>query len=359
MARITQTFSLDEIELPCLTKSTGNSGGGKSKENTKYIKTNNRDDYFQDLLNIYENCSIHQNIINNKVDRMYGTGIEGYEKMFKKNIFDFEIANAFAIKVFWNLDHTQIIKVEGEDVTKFRFPSLQGVNNSDQLDIILYKDDWKDKNESTKVYQLFDPSQETDDVQIVYFNVKTSLHDYYAIAPYSAAIKAMYTNMIIQDFWLNLSNNNFTSSVIINHNSGGLMEPHEQAQFVKDVKKNFFNTKTAGAGMVSFNNNKDEAMTVETLDSGENDKKYIDMFGISQENIISNAGIVNPMLVGVKSLDDGGLGSSGEELKVSEMIYTANKIEPRRNVILEVYDILNEYMVTPIDTNVNNKLLFN
>ena len=125
---------------------------------------------------------------------------------------------------------------------------------------------------------------------------------------------------------------------MINFNNG-VPDDKQQIDTERKIKQKFTNTSNAGKFILAFNDNKENAATIETLQLGEAHQQYSFLSEESTRKIMVGHRVTSPMLLGIK--DATGLGNNAEELQTALALFEATVINPFR---LELIDAIERIM---------------
>jgi hypothetical protein len=315
------SLSSDEIQVPELKE--------VKIKHKNYVGYGLDNVYPNFLLDLYDNCSEHQSIIDSTVNYVLGSELIISDKKLKNlkeinkdgqilnDVFrlcewDYQIFGGYTYKVILNRfkEITEVIPIPfnfirvNEDITKAYYCKEFGKWGAEAIE-----------------YEIFDPKNPKTNT-IVYYNGKKT-RNIYPIPLYNAAIKAILTSIKINDFHLNNVNTNFLASGIINFNNG--VPPVEiQEQIERKLKDKFTGTE-AQKLLISFNDTKENSVTIDRLDSDDYDKKYEALFKTVQNQIFISHKITSPSLFGILAENQG---FSKTEFIEAFQIYNKTVIEP-------------------------------
>lgn len=318
-----------------------------------YYLTNQKNDYYKKLLELYDNSSIHKAILNNLRDKIVGSNIEATRKikqMIKSITLDMVIFGGFSVEIIWNLDHTKINQMNYIDFTKV----LSGYvdEKTDQVELYYYSNNWSDmKNNEIEVFKTYSPDPESDNRQIYYFKDHTPGFDVYPKPYYNASIRWVYTDVELCRYYSNLVKNNFVSNVIISMRNG-FDDPDKQEAFEKDIIQNFTGSENAGSIPVIYGDGTDvDPIKIVQFNTDPDDQKYQWLSQHTMDQLIIGHRVPNPMLVGMRI--PGSLGGT-QELTESENIYNKNMVYPFRENIYTFLEDVTPFYILPIGTNITD-----
>lgn len=246
-----------------------------------YLNYGDNNQFPQYLWNLYLRSALLQSIINGTTDYAVGNQIiysqdaiiqrlkdeankdgETLDDIIKKLIVDYLIFGGFALQIIYN-------KVQ--EISEIYWLDFRNVRLNKDADKAYYSEDWIKHSNDYIEYNLFNPNEKKGTC-IYYFKGHLS-RGVYPIPRYNGALTAIETSTEISKFHLNSILNNFSGNFIINFNNG---QPTEDVQDIieKKLKNKFAGADNAGKFMVSFNDSKDNAVTVERIQDDNFDKKY-------------------------------------------------------------------------------------
>jgi len=163
--------------------------------------------------------------------------------------------------------------------------------------------------------------------------VKNNHTQVYPLPVYCAAVKACEIERCIDDYHLNAICNGFAPSAVINFNNG---QPSDEIkkEIEKDVNEKFAGHANAGRIMISFNDNKDVAATIDTVKTEDFGERYKALANHSRQQIFT-AFRANPNLFGIPTEN---LGFSQEEYESAFKLYNRTCIKPVQRIICDAYD---------------------
>lgn len=285
----------------------------------------------QDLFQLYLNCPIMSGIINGTIDFISGNDIisdlgtvnrdgETISDIIKKIATDYEIFGGFAIQIINLPDKKELYVLD-----------MQRVRTNEDETKIFYCKNWGQYGSKVVTYDSFDSRLNQPNSVLLYKGHLT--RDHYPIPRYIGALDSIRTSCEIGKFHLNNILNNLSSSAIINFNNG---VPSEEVQ--KDIERRvndkFQGAENAGKTIVTFNDSKENAVTVERLSEDKMDEKFNTLNkSITQEIFISFR--ATPELFGFSSE---GNGFSKTEFLESFELYYKTVVKPIQNDIIRVFE---------------------
>lgn len=349
-------FNFSQVEIPQL----------KEITNTKnYYQTNEKDDFFEQLIGFYENGNVHSSFINNLKDRIVGSNmttidpqsqiiIDKYklDNLFTKITFDYVLYGGFAIEIIWNALHTKINQLNYLDFSRVRSGFIN--EDTDKIELFYYSPDWHKWKKEITVYPVFNNSEGSDNRQIYYYKDIYPGKDIYPRPDYIAGLKWVYTEVELVRYYANLVKNNFVPTTLLTVPS--FFDEEKQINFEKSLKQ-FTGGDAAGTIFVIYNEGGETTTKPEIVkfNGDPEDQKYSWLSNHTVEQLIIAHRIPNPLLAGVKT--PGQLGGA-TELQVSEKQYNIQVVGPKRQKVLGVINELATFIPGELKYEVKDQNIF-
>jgi len=327
-----------------------------SYQNYQYfLPTNKERDVYKEIKEMYENSPLHSSILNNLMQAVNGTGliagvpvddkiIEAFDlnDILEKCIFDFILFGGAYIEIFWNIEHTKILKLKHIKYSQIRIGDYDQIINNDEISVYLQCTDWN-KYRDKKIVPLvpFNTNPNSDAHQVMPILYQNFL-DVYPKPYYHALWRWIAIDVELSKFYLNLIKNNFISNTMIS--LPGFIEPEQKEDLEYILKKNF--TGSEGMKTIIFNPETPEMKPEIIKFNGEDDgTKYHEWITIVSQEIISGHNLPSPALAGIAQ--PGQLGNT-QELATANSIYNHKKVYPFRNYFLDTFTELNKWLIQPL-----------
>jgi hypothetical protein len=315
--------------------------------------------YPYELIDLYNDSSTHNAIINGKVGYTVGNGLEGEDLETKKwlsqaNIdqdwtslmkslsLDYEIFNGYAIEVI----RTKV----GNQYHHIDFANIRvGLDGS-----IQYADDWitdkgtKNSKPSIQYLERYNPRDAEQKRGVIYHVDYRPNLKYYPLPVYVGSLAEIKTDVQIGDYWLNEVENGFVGGTLIQHNNGVPETKEEAEKFEKAFQEKF--GKATGTKIVHlFSPAKDNSSEITSLNGNDLHERYVEMSKRVKESIFIGHRVTNPILFGVK--EEGQLGARNE-LDLAYEIFTNTYIAERQNTLLRTIKKLAFYEIQRTDIEI-------
>lgn len=221
-------------------------------------------------------------------------------------------------------------------ITNLYVLDFKNVRISADKSTFYYSPDFSNKTyvNKSKVVELpkYDPLK-NDSVSVFYFSTDTFTQNVYPTPIYSGAIKSCEIERSIDNFHLNSIKNGFVSSAIFNLNNG-VPEPEDQEEISNAIEEKFAGETNAGRIMVSFNEDSDHQMTVETLSPTDFSDQYTNLASRCRQQIFM-AWRTTPNLIGVPTETTG---FNDQEYESAFKLFSKNTIEPIQKTITGILE---------------------
>jgi len=306
------------------------------------------DDFF-DAVNIAYNASTtNAACVEGIADLIYGKGLysknEGFNELLQKIIpqeetkrvsFDLKLFGNAAYQVYWNDDHTKIIKMYHTPIQTLRAEKLY---NDPKIQNYYYCVDWNDQRKirDKKKIPAFGTSSEK--MEILWLkNYSPNLY-YYSLPDWVSALQYSVVEGELSNLHLNNIENGFLPMVMLNMNSG--VPAPEERQTIEDLLyAKFTGTKNAGKFMLSFNDDPTTKPTIDVIQIDNLHEKFQYVAEYAQDRILVAHRVTSPLLFGIRTQNNG-FSSQSEEMKTAFSIMQSMTIAPFQNVILNALDMV-------------------
>jgi len=304
------------------------------------------DDFFQAVTSAYNVSTSNAACVEGIADLIFGKGLysknEGYNTILQKLIpqeetkrvaFDLKLFGNAAYQVYWNDDHTKVIKFFHVPIQNLR---AEKIFANPKIENYFYCTDWFDSKavKHKKKLPAFGTSQEK--CEILYLkNYCPGLY-YYSLPDWVSALQLAISEGEISNLHFNNITNGFLPAVMINFNNG--VPAPEERQTIEDLlQAKFTGTDNAGRFMVSFNDSLETKPTIDAINIDNLHEKYEYVANYVQDRILVAHRITSPLLFGIRTANNG-FSSQSEEMKTAFSILQTMTISPFQNIILNTLD---------------------
>lgn len=329
-----------------------------------YYMAGDDNNYFNELIKLYEQSSIHNTFINNLVQKVYGSGLIGDDEqsqmvidemklndLYRKIILDYALFGGYSIEVRWGALHTKILEANYYDFSKIRSGFID--DETEKVELYYYSYNWQAYHKHIEVIQSYNTDEKTDIEQIYYYKGHHPGTDIYPRPYYVGGLYWIYTDISTSKYYANLVKNNFVGNMIIDVPNS--MEPDKQVEFEKGIKESFTGDDNAGSIVVLYGDGGENQVQLLEFNKGSSDNQYQWLVQETMDQLVIAHNIPNPIIAGIRV--PGTLGGA-QEMTDAENIYNRNMIYPTRGIILDSINELNKHFQTPITYTVNDIELF-
>jgi len=311
----------------------------KKSQNIVYFGENNL--YPFELIDLYNDSSTHNAIINGKVGYIVGNGLESEDLSVKKWLssanlsedwtslakriaLDYELFNGYAIEVIKTVAGNQYHHVDFANIRLGLDGSIQYSNNW------ITEKGTRDSRPDIKHLERYNPADENQKRGIIYHVDYRPNLKHYPLPVYVGSLAEIKTDVQIGDYWLNEVKSGFAGGTIITHNNGVPETLEESKAFEKSFQDKFGGA--SGTKIVHlFSPSKENSSEITSLNGNDLHERYTEMSKRVKESIFIGHRVTNPILFGVK--EQGQLGGRSE-LDLAYEIFSNTYVQERKNTIL-------------------------
>ena len=329
----------------------------KKNQNIVYFGVDNI--YPFELIDLYNDSSTHNAIINGKVGYTVGNGLysedlsvkkwlsfanidEDWTSLLKRISLDYEIFNGYAIEVIKTGVGNQYHHIDFANIRVGLDGGLQ------------YSDEWiTDKglrNGKPKIQYLdrYNPKDQEQKRGVIYHVDYRPNLKYYPLPVYVGSLAEIKTDVQIGDYWLNEVKNGFVGGTLIQHNNG-VPETQAEAKEFEETFQEKFGQATGTKIVHLFAPSKENGSEISNLNGNDLHERYLEMSNRVKESIFIGHRVTNPILFGVK--EAGQLGARNE-LDLAYEIFTNTYIAERQNTLLRTIKKLAFYEIQKSDIEI-------
>ena len=331
----------------------------KAERNRDWIMFGDTDgyknNYPQYLLDNYNKASIHNAIVNGKINYIEGQGLDiinyrGVESLamakgFLRNPNSYESSAVLNRKfatdlVLFGGIYGEVIKTEvGNKLSELAHLPFENIRvNKDEHNIFYYTSDWTTKrpedNEDFKIFYEFEGTFEGSKEYLISKRVYRAGDDIYPLPDYLAANPIIESEWRIDNFHLNNIKSGFSAGYMINFYNG---EPtlEDQKQIEKKIKEKFTGDENSGEFILNFTDGKDKAADIIAIPSNSHDERFNTLSNWIVDKLVVAHNIPNPLLLGIAI--EGKLGGS-TELPISDFLFRANFVRNRQRFLNDFWN---------------------
>ena len=186
---------------------------------------------------------------------------------------------------------------------------------------------------------------------ILYINNYQPDTFYYSPPDYVGSLPYAELEEEVANYHINNIKNSFAPSTVINYNNG-VPDKQTRDMIEEKTRQKFTGSSNAGRIVVAFNDNKENAVTMESFQLNDAHNQYDFLSGEARRQIMVGHRVTSPMLFGIK--DNTGLGNNAEELETASRLMDATVIRPKQNVLTTAFEEVFAAFGRPIELYFEN-----
>jgi hypothetical protein len=315
--------------------------------NADFVSYGENNMYFNYLIDRYINSTTNQAIIKGTATKIFGKGLDALDseervsewdkvekiishKCLRKIAFDRKLLGMSAMQVTY-------LKGKVNKITHFPMETLRAgkMGDSGKVEKWYYHPKWEDykKSDKLKEFPVFGSTNQKK-TEIYILSPYTSGFYYYPPVDYAGALPYAYLEEVISEYLINDALNGFSGTKVINLNNG---VPDKETQ--RRIKHDINSKLTGQLGdkvVVSFNNNKESATTVENLPLDNAPEHYQYLADECRNKLITGHNVTSPLLLGVR--DGNGFSSNADEIQNSSLFYNNTVVKVYQDEITEALE---------------------
>lgn len=281
------------------------------------------------LKNLYDNSPTLSSIIRTITDFVVGNEIKSNKQ--QDEIEDI-VSNLIYDYILYGNAYLNVLRNAFNQVVEVKYVDANYIRVNEDCSVFFYSKDWNKSYGKVKTLTL--PKYTEDNgakSSILMF--KNNIKDIYSSPIYYSCITAILIEAEISKFHLNEILNGFSASAIINMNNGQPTE-EQMEEIERKITDKFTGSDNAGRFILSFNNNKDNATTIERLSTDDYADRYNSLEKTSKQQIFT-CFRMNPNLIGYATENNG---FSSEEYKDVFNIFNRTQIKPIQKKLVNLFN---------------------
>jgi hypothetical protein len=328
--------SLSQQEIPVITEDT------KTRYAWVPVGIIGPDDFFQNVTDAFNTSTTNAACVEGVADLIFGKGLYSKNESFqpileriipaeelKRATFDLKLYGNSAFQVYWNDDHTRIIKFYHVPVQNLR---AEKIYENPRVEAYYYCTDWTDHKaqRSKKRIPAFGTSREK--MEILYMKNYSPGKYYYSLPDWVSALQFSFVEAELSNLHINNIENGFLPLVMVNMNNG-IPAPEERDTIEDMIESKFTGTRNAGRFILTFNDDPSRKPTIDTIQTENLHEKYQYVSDYAQDRILVAHRITSPLLFGIRTANNG-FSSQSEEMMTAFSILQTMTINPFQNLII-------------------------
>jgi hypothetical protein len=253
------------------------------------------------------------------------------KNMLRSVIMDLKMLGNCAFQLIYTKDRKKIAKVEHIPMNLLR---PEKCDEKGKINAYYYSDNWEDikRYAPTRIPTM---GTSTESIEVLVLGHYSVGQKYFSFVDYLGALDYCVAEEEIALYLINEIKNSFSGTKVINFN--GLVPTEEQQQEITSKVMSKLTGSTGQKVIVSFNNNKDLATTVEDISLTDAPEHYSWLATEARDKILNGHNVTSSMLIGI---NQGGQGfsSNADEIKVASAYFYNTTIKPFQELIIDGLD---------------------
>ena len=337
------------------------------KKTDQYVKFGEYNSFPNDLIELYNNSSIHNTCVNAIVDGIIGEGLtaepefitdkantsgESWNDIFRKVAKDYKLYGGYAIEVIWSKSRTKIAEVYHIDFSWLR---AKEKNYRGQIPGYYVSDEWSEQYrygqapiDDMPYLPVFNPEKNMEEPkQVLVYNPYRPGQKYYPLPDYVGALRVIDLDTEVDNFHINNITNGMAPSLMVTTFTNANEEEREAIERMLQLQ--YAGTNNAGNLMYIDVDSPENAPKVEPIPINGADGYYTTINDMVTQKILTAHRITSPMILGIKT--PGQLGGR-DEVTDAYLLLVNTVIRPYQQDILQVFEDLLELMYPNLDISV-------
>ena len=318
----------------------------KESASKDWVLNGYKNSFYQDIIDSYNGSPTNSAIIDGYAQFIYGKGLTSPQKTMRptdwafilsalsksdlrKICKDFEMfGEASAEVIYKNGKVSEIVHVAKQRIAPAK------ANEDGDIDTYFYSYDFsKESKYKPEPMPAFGYGEEPNRSEIFVFKDYQVGQFYYANPSWVSAIAWAKLEEEISNYCVNHIKNGLSFGHVINMNSG-VQESEETAQIAAQrIREKLTGSQNAGKFFINFNDNKDNAISIEALEVSNAHEQYMYLSAEAKHQLMTAHRLTSPLLVGVK--EGSGFSSNADELTVAFDELMTHVIQPKQEIILD------------------------
>ena len=359
---------MNKLKFSNITKEGGERNYITERKNKDYVSFGQYNSFPQELIELYNNSSIHNTCVNAIVDGIIGEGLtadpewvldtanstgESWNDLLKKVAVDYKLYGGFSLEVIWNKARTKVAEVYHIDFSWLR---AKEKNYRGQIPGYFISDEWATNyrygrdygNVSTQdmpYLPIYNPRMATSEPKqlLVYKPYRPGM-SYYPLPDYVGALRVIDLDQEVDNFHINNIKNGLAPSLAITTFTNANEDEREAIERMLQIQ--YSGTNNAGSLMYMDVDSPENAPQITPINSNGSDDYYIAINDMVTQKILTAHRITSPMILGIKT--EGQLGGR-EEVIDAYLLLINTVIRPFQQDILAIFEDLLEMKYPELD----------
>ena len=321
---------MDKLKFSSIAKQTQDRVFIKEEKGKDYVKFGINNSFPEELIELYNNSSIHNTCVNAIVDGIVGEGLvaepdyvlekanrdgETWNSVFKKVAQDYKLYGGFSLEVIWNKARTAIAEVYHIDYSFLRAKEkdyrgkIPGYYISDEW-ATQYRYTGKSVEDLPYLPVYNEHTNELEPRQVYVYNPYRPGMKYYPLPDYVGALRVIDLDTEVDNFHINNIKNGLAPSLSITTFTNADEEEREAIE--RMLQTQYAGSNNAGSLMYIDVDSPENAPVITPIPQNGADDYYYNVNEMVVQKILTAHRITSPMILGIKT--SGQLGGRDEML---------------------------------------------
>ena len=249
----------------------------------------------------------------------------------RRAAFDMKLYGHCYLNVIWSNDRSRPAELHHIDAASVRAGIAE---DEDEPSIYYIHDNWTEVNKKPpRAIPAFNTQDREAASQILHIRTYSPMNYYYAVPDYIGSTNYIELDRDISEFHLNNIKNGLFPSMMLTFNNGVPTED-ERDEMERAIYDKFSGANNAGKILINWNDNKDDAPSVEPFNLNDPHKMYDYLSEQVNQRILSGHRVTSPLLFGIRS-EGGGFGSNADEMRDAYDLYMNVVIKPYQDELIK------------------------
>jgi hypothetical protein len=317
-----------------------------------WVKFGVKNDYYQFLIDRYNNSTTNNQVINNVVKLIYGKGLDAKDaakkpseyaqmkmlfskEVTKRAITDLKLLGQCALQVIYAKNKKTIVEVQHIPVHLLR---PQKCNKDGIIENYYYSDNWDNLRDfPPQLIPSFGNGNRT--LEILMIGNYTIGQKYFSNVDYLGGLAYCKLEEDVAEYLISLVESGFSPLTVVNFNNG--IPTEDQQRTISDSVK----TQAAGPSgnkiIVAFNSDETKKTTIDSIPLNRAADQYEYLSEEARGKILLSHGVTSGLLFGIPSAN--GFSSNADELKTASVLFQNNVIIPFQETFCDGIDKILAY----------------
>jgi hypothetical protein len=306
------------------------------KYGTDWVLNGYNNEFFQYIIDRYNGSPTNSAVIDAYSQMIYGLGLNIQipllpKKEVRRIVKDFEMFGMASFEVMYLQNApVKIVHVPTEKIAP------EKANDEGNITGYFYSYDWNNQMKyPPKRMDAFGYGKGAKRSEIFVIKDYQVGQFYFSNPSYLSALPYAELEEEIANFCINYVKNKFSVGTIINVNNGIPESEEERGKISRQYKSTATGTDNAGAVVIAFNDNKENATTVEQIQIVDGYQQYEFVSKHAQDNICTAHKLVSKSMIGIST--GSGFSSTADEIQMAFDESMMNVIQPKQEIILDAF----------------------